>query len=254
MDAIEQELERVGDGSDRAPATKAAVELIPVAQGAEATIYKAKLFGDHTVAIKKRLPKRYRLPVLDEQLNRTRIIAEARALARAWLLPHVRVPAIYLVDPLNLRLVCEWIEGPTLREWLRSTERSETSWRIRLVLEQVGLMVASLHAIGLIHGDLTTSNFIVRDSSASTDCSVFIIDFGLAQQCPMHSDATLEAKAVDLYVLERAITSVHVMHAEEYLSRILQAYETCSTSKEASLVLGRLSIVRARGRKRTMVG
>ncbi|KAK4529271.1 hypothetical protein CCYA_CCYA01G0128 [Cyanidiococcus yangmingshanensis] len=228
--------------------------LTPVAQGAEATIYKAVLFGKRMVAIKQRLPKRYRLTELDEQLNRSRVIAESRALARAWLLPHVRVPAVYLVDPPNLRLVFEWIEGPTLREWLRINERAETAGKVPPVLEQVGRMVASLHAVGLIHGDLTTSNFIVHESPASNDCSVFIIDFGLAQQCPIHSDATLEAKAVDLYVLERAIASVHVSHAKEYLDQVLRAYETVSALEDAQLVLRRLRVVRARGRKRSMVG
>jgi len=228
--------------------------LAAVAQGAEATIYRTRLFGDQDVAIKQRLPKRYRIPELDEHLNRSRIIAEARALARAWSLPHVHVPAVYLVDPHRLRLVLEWIEGLSLRDWLRTRESVEGTTHIAAVLEQVGRMVAAIHAVGLIHGDLTTSNFIVRESADRNESTVFVIDFGLAQQYPIQSDTTVEAKAVDLYVLERALASVHVQQAAAYFAQVLRAYESGSSIENAKLVLRRLDVVRARGRKRAMIG
>ena len=64
--------------------------------------------------------------------------------------------------------------------------------------------MARLHDGGLVHGDLTTSNMILRDG----DGVLVLIDFGLA------ANATLaEDKAVDLYVLERAITSAHSHYA-----------------------------------------
>ena len=69
---------------------------------------------------------------------------------------------------------------------------------------KIGRAVARLHDGGLVHGDLTTSNMILRDG----DGVLVLIDFGLA------ANATLaEDKAVDLYVLERAITSAHSHYA-----------------------------------------
>ena len=63
--------------------------------------------------------------------------------------------------------------------------------------EDVGRHVAAMHDGGLIHGDLTTSNILVRED----DGRVVIIDFGLA-----HNSIIAEDKGVDLYVLERAVT------------------------------------------------
>lgn len=63
--------------------------------------------------------------------------------------------------------------------------------------------MAKLHDGGMIHGDLTTSNMIVRKA----DEALVLIDFGLATIATLPED-----KAVDLYVLERAITSAHSQH------------------------------------------
>lgn len=60
--------------------------------------------------------------------------------------------------------------------------------------------MAALHDGGVVHGDLTTSNLILR----SPDSALVLIDFGLA-----YTTTLAEDKAVDLYVLERAITSAH---------------------------------------------
>jgi TP53 regulating kinase-like protein len=76
---------------------------------------------------------------------------------------------------------------------------------------KIGRAVARLHDGGLVHGDLTTSNMILRDA----DGVLVLIDFGLA------ANATLaEDKAVDLYVLERAITSAHSHYAALVRARL----------------------------------
>jgi len=49
---------------------------------------------------KKRRAKRYRLPELDERVNRERTISEAR-LIYAALISGVSVPAVLLLDPPN---------------------------------------------------------------------------------------------------------------------------------------------------------
>jgi TP53 regulating kinase-like protein len=73
-----------------------------------------------------------------------------------------------------------------------------------------------------------------------------MIDFGLAQQ-----NSTLEDKAVDLYVLERAFTSTHP-GSDHLIPIILEAYRFACA--QGTKVLGRLDQVRMRGRKREMIG
>lgn len=58
----------------------------------------------------------------------------------------------------------------------------------------LGELVGKVHAAGIVHGDLTTSNFVI-DKSTST---YTIIDFGLASTT--NND---EPRAVDLHVLEK---------------------------------------------------
>jgi TP53 regulating kinase-like protein len=73
-----------------------------------------------------------------------------------------------------------------------------------------------------------------------------VIDFGLSFQSRL-----LEDRAVDLYVLERALLSTHP-HSAKLFARILQSYAAhCALGAK---VLRRLDDVRARGRKRDMVG
>ena len=85
--------------------------------------------------------------------------------------------------------------------------------------------MARLHDGGLVHGDLTTSNMILRDA----DGVLVLIDFGLA------ANATLaEDKAVDLYVLERAITSAHSHYAA-----LVRAHSRCGGCVAQSLLLWR---------------
>jgi len=70
-----------------------------------------------------------------------------------------------------------------------------------------------MHDAEIVHGDLTTSNLMVKDSADSGAApEVVVIDFGLGMMKPNQED-----KAVDLYVLERAFISTHP--GSEYLVR-----------------------------------
>lgn len=114
----------------------------------------------------------------------------------------------------------------------------------RELLTQMGSLIGHLHNGDIIHGDLTTSNFMVRD----IDRSVVVIDFGLVKD-----STNAEERAVDLYVLERAVISAH-----PYLSNvpeaILTGYRMSVDGAKALTTVARLEAVRARGRKRSMVG
>lgn len=97
-------------------------------------------------------------------------------------------------------------------------------------MSSIGAVLAQLHLTTIIHGDLTTSNMMVRLKTATSDgqpasaaYEIVLIDFGLSStaQFPEHY-------AVDLYVLERAFASTHpaseALYAGVSLSNHLTRY------------------------------
>ena len=76
-----------------------------------------------------------------------------------------------------------------------------------------------------------------------------VIDFGLG-----YVDGAHEDKGVDLYVLERALTSTHP-GTEFMFKQILQSYQAEIKDKKArNEVMKKYEEIRMRGRKRAMLG
>ena len=101
----------------------------------------------------------------------------------------------------------------------------------------IGVEIAKMHLADVVHGDLTTSNMMLRlpkpDQSTTELVSYFrfpvcqlnslaqvLIDFGLSYVSTLAED-----KAVDLYVLERAFASTHP-DSEPLFTSVLTAYGT----------------------------
>lgn len=176
------------------------------------------------------------------------------------------VPAVYALDEMAGWLMIEWIEGEVvkirLNEWLKKrkdegVEEGVDDAELVGLMQRVGIAVGRLHAVGIVHGDLTTSNLMLRPRSkdglngnAGEDKvlagEIVLIDFGLASQSTQDED-----RAVDLYVLERAFGSTHP-RAESLLREMLVAYG--KSFKGGAVVLKKLEDVRMRGRKRSMLG
>ncbi|KAK1750576.1 kinase-like domain-containing protein [Echria macrotheca] len=239
-----------------------------IAQGAEGRLYKTThLHADRPCALKYRPPKPYRHPILDARLTKARIAAEAKVLDRCYR-EGVPVPVVYALDAAAGWLMIEWIEGIPVRqginEWLGERPEDDAPPAEDLdetpivdLMKRIGQAVGSLHRTGVIHGDLTTSNMMLRPrpqgSEPEADAKkkavagdVILIDFGLATQSSSDED-----RAVDLYVLERAFASTHP-RAERLFSHVLEAYK--HSFKKAHSVLIKLEDVRMRGRKRSMLG
>jgi len=110
---------------------------------------------------------------------------------------------------------------------------------------RIGAIIGKMHSNHIIHGDLTTSNILINPKGGDYD--VILIDFGLS-----HYNQATEDKGVDLYVLERALLSTH--SEQPYLfEHILTEYRR-ECGKDEQAVLSKFEEVRARGRKRTMIG
>ena len=222
--------------------------FVLINQGAEAKLYKGTYLGKLTL-LKERFIKKYRHPDLDTSITKERIKAESRALLKCKN-AGIKTPMIYLVDMQRRSIYMEYIDfSITAKEFIFQADEL----LLDKLCDGIGVMLGRLHCNNIIHGDLTTSNILVANKSGESrfddyaHLQLVLIDFGLA-----HIETNVEDKAVDLYVLERALLSTHSIH-DTMFSKILVSYRKNNKSgcKE---VLAKLDDVRARGRKRTMVG
>ncbi|XP_066592582.1 EKC/KEOPS complex subunit TP53RK [Prorops nasuta] len=232
-----------------------------IAQGAEARLYKGCYLGRPTI-IKERFVKKYRHKDLDTRITKDRIKAEARALVRAKMAGIV-TPAIFLVDIDRRRIYMEYIENATvLKVFIEQNMSGNTDVNIKRFTEFVarglGTLIAKLHMKNIIHGDLTTSNILLKNISleeiteekAKEAANTFaMIDFGLARV-----ESTQEDKAVDLYVLERSLLSAH-SEIPSFFDEIFNHYKQSYLNKvQCKEIISKYKEVQARGRKRIMIG
>lgn len=161
----------------------------------------------------------------------------------------IPVPVLYFVDPTSSTFYMEEItDSQTVRDYIVSTQKQfpETAAEtLKPLATRIGQLLGKMHAGKVIHGDLTTSNMLLR--GAPDNLNVVFIDFGLS-----FSEGLPEDKGVDLYVFERALLSTHP-NTEDLFQAVLDAYKQ-ENKKEAADVINKLDEVRMRGRKRTMVG
>ncbi|ELP88461.1 TP53-regulating kinase, putative [Entamoeba invadens IP1] len=209
-----------------------------ISQGAEAIMYKIAT-QKGTVLVKHRFPKSYREPTLDKSMNKRRVNNENRMLQR---FSELNVPCPKVLFCNQLDIVMEYIDGVTLKRFLTQhyVDGKYTPDALK-AMHALGRLIGTIHKNGFIHGDLTTSNFMVN-----TTGDMVVIDFGLTTK-----SETTENRAVDLYVLERAILCTHY-NADVIFKSILEGYtETANNSAE---ILRHLDEVRLRGRKKDMTG
>ncbi|PPQ97455.1 hypothetical protein CVT26_002803 [Gymnopilus dilepis] len=177
----------------------------------------------------------------------------------------VNVPGVRMVDASEGLLGIEWIEGSSVKRLLPSgAEDSEEGvdgvsaedqnpldafqLSVDALMGLIGVEIAKMHLADIVHGDLTTSNMMLRrPSSPDSTPELVLIDFGLS-----YHSTLVEDKAVDLYVLERAFASTHP-DSEPMFASVLEAYGK-KMGKEWTALRRRLDDVRLRGRKRSMVG
>ncbi|KAJ3150697.1 TP53 regulating kinase [Geranomyces michiganensis] len=220
-------------------------------------------FAGRPAIVKERFRKAYRHPTLDEKLTSRRVVQEARCLHRMRR-AGVDTPTVYLVDVKASSIYMEFIEGISVRDHIVATSPMNEPDGMEMMLmrehkdgyssntdhfeesdlaTKIAKSLGVMHDLDIVHGDLTTSNMMMR---AGDRPSLVLIDFGLS-----FVSTLVEDKAVDLYVLERALSSTHP-DTDSFFQAILKAYE--KNSKGGKAVLKKLEDVRRRGRKRTAFG
>ncbi|XP_069507405.1 EKC/KEOPS complex subunit TP53RK isoform X2 [Ambystoma mexicanum] len=230
--------------SSRQQASNFLKTLNLVKQGAEARIYRGTFLGKAAV-VKERFPKSYRHPILDEKLTHRRTAQEVRSILRCRK-AGISAPVVYFVD---YECNCIYLEdialSTTVRDHIIAIQHSEKDpANLYPLAEKIGQILARMHDEDVVHGDLTTSNMLLRLPAEALD--LVLIDFGLS-----FISALPEDKGVDLYVLEKAFLSTHP-NTEDVFEVLLKSYS--SASKKSSSVIKKLDEVRLRGRKRSMVG
>jgi TP53 regulating kinase and related kinases len=186
-----------------------------LAKGAEATLLKEK-----DIVIKERIVKKYRHSVLDARIRKFRTKREAKVMQKL-LDVNVLVPEIKKVE--DMKIFMEFIDGKLLKNCVTKE-----------LCFTLGEIIGKIHTLNIIHGDLTTSNMIVKNKK------IYLIDFGLS----FFSHKT-EDKAVDLHVMEEAFKSTHYDSYTACWPEIVKGYMSYT---DAEKVLKRLQTVKKRGR------
>ncbi len=189
-------------------------------KGAEADIYL-----ENNKIIKIRNPKSYRLPVLDKKLIKSRTKSEVKIINK--LKNIIPVPEILSSDNLE-KIEMEFIEGKKLSENLENLD-----WK--KICEQIGRTLTKIHNQDIIHGDLTTSNMILKNKK------LYLIDFGLG----FHSHK-IEDKAVDLHLLKQSLNAKHFSIFPESFNIIIKNYK----ADKYELITKRIETIEKRGRYR----
>lgn len=198
--------------------------------------------------VKERFKKAYRHQVLDDKLTSRRLLTEARCLMKCRR-TGIDTPALFMLDTERNRIFMEQIIGPTVKQRLRDLYDATSGTYQGEGMSIAGAMgstIAKMHDSDIVHGDLTTSNIMMRKSEFAEAQGLVFIDFGLGFQSALHED-----KAVDLYVMERALGSTHA-NSSQLADEVLRAYK--ADSRKSDSVMQKLAQVRSRGRKRECFG
>ena len=203
-----------------------------IKKGAEASLFLEE-WHNRKVVMKRRLPKKYRIPELDLMIRSQRTVHEPNIIHKAKE-AGVPTPTILMVDVAEANIVMEFVEGKQVKEVLDSVSSVE---RLRLS-RLMGRMIGRLHKHGIIHGDLTTSNMILTPHG-----KVVFVDFGLSER-----SVELEPKGVDLHLMKRALHSTHYKHAKQCFKAVMEGYAESVGQEEAKNITAKIREIEKRGR------
>jgi len=221
-------------------------------QGAEARLFLGEFNGQRCL-VKERFQKQYRHPDLDTQLTKERMRAESKGISRCSA-AGIHTPKILHMDLAERKIYMEYLERSiTAKLYINDVlpqiaDVAERTTKLTELGVRIGATVGKMHANNIIHGDLTTSNILLNPKTDDfNEYDLVMIDFGLANY-----GQSSEQKGVDLYVLERALLSTH-SGVPTLFATILGAYKQANGNSWTETIK-KFDEIRARGRKRTMVG
>jgi TP53 regulating kinase-like protein len=203
-----------------------------IKKGAEADIYLTK-WDNSKAFLKIRKTKNYRNPILDANLRKQRTIKESQILSKvkSYGIP---APLVYFVNLKKSSIIMQQIPGKPIHDLPDS--------KIISLSKQIGNLVGLMHKNGIMHGDLTTSNFILFKNK------VYVIDFGLSQNTIKPED-----QAVDLRLIKEILNSAHATIAYRAWKNFLVGYKSVVGTSKYLKITNLVSEIESRGRYATVV-
>ena len=198
-----------------------------IKKGAEADIYVTTWNGLDSI-LKIRKKKDYRVHSLDMRIRTLRTIREAKMISEAKSFG-ITTPLVYFVDEKKCEIYLQLIKGKLVRDLSLN--------KIIKICTEIGKIVGTLHKNGVMHGDLTTSNFILSDQG------LVILDFGLSQKTDKVDDY-----AIDLRLFKEVLNSAHAQIVEDAWLSFSLGYRKILGNMLTEKVLSHVSVIEKRGR------
>jgi len=198
-----------------------------IKKGAEADIYQT-VWQNSKAILKIRKIKNYRNSILDSKIRKQRTIKESQIMSqiKSFGIP---TPLVYFVNLEKTSIMMQEIPGKPIHD-LSESKIIEHS-------KEIGKLVGRLHKNGIMHGDLTTSNFILFKNT------IFVIDFGLSQNTIKSED-----HAVDLRLIKEILNSAHAKIMKPAWENFLFGYKSVVGNDNYTKILRLVSEIESRGR------
>ena len=201
-------------------------------KGAEADVYLSSWNGKKAI-LKIRKEKTYRNSVLDKRIRKQRTIKESEIISQVKSFG-ISTPLIYFLDVNKCSILMQYIDGKLVRDMNEKV--------IEKTCFEIGKIVGILHKNGIMHGDLTTSNFILSKKK------LILIDFGLASRTEKPDD-----HAIDLRLFKEILNSAHANILNKSWSNFLKGYSKSVGEKYSKKIIKLVAVIESRGRYATVV-
>ena len=198
-----------------------------IKKGAEADIYQTKWQNSNAI-LKIRKIKNYRNQTLDSKIRKQRTIKESQMISQAKEFG-IPTPLVYFVNLEKTSILMQEIPGTPVHDLPES--------KIISLSKEIGKLVGLLHKNGIMHGDLTTSNFILFKNI------IYMIDFGLSQNTIKPED-----HAVDLRLIKEILNSAHAKIMESSWNNFLIGYKSIVGITYQSKIVKLVLDIESRGR------
>ncbi|MBI1663603.1 MAG: Kae1-associated serine/threonine protein kinase [Nitrosopumilus sp.] len=198
-----------------------------IKKGAEADIYQT-VWQNSNAILKIRKTKNYRNHSLDSKIRKQRTIKESQIISQVKSFG-IPAPLVYFVNLKNTSIIMQEIPGKPVHDLPES--------KIIQLSKTIGKLVGMLHKNGIMHGDLTTSNFIFFRNN------VYVIDFGLSQNTIKPED-----HAVDLRLIKEILNSAHAKIMIPAWKNFLFGYKSVVGNTNYVKITKLVSDIESRGR------
>ena len=201
-------------------------------KGAEGDLFLT-VWNKQKAVLKARKEKNYRNSQLDNRIRKQRTRRESEIISEVKSFG-ISTPLVYFVDTKNCTILMQYIRGTLIHDLSKS--------KLTLICKKIGQVVGTMHKNGIMHGDLTTTNFILSHGK------IFVIDFGLSIRTKKPED-----HAVDLRLFKEILNSAHVSIMKNAWKNFLQGYKTSVGISRFNKVTNLVSVIESRGRYATVV-